>query len=172
VTGPVNETLNLDIVWTMPLMKEVVSAARGGGGVGASKTRYAIYAALAVLVAFVAIRSQNFWLLMYPLLIVVIIVLQRWFVARALQTELDAPMRQGLTRVTLGPNRVEMAHRLSTTTFEWPIFIKTIEGRLALHLMISKTVSLPIPYETLPEGMTRDDLRSRIEEWRAGGVFA
>lgn len=165
-------SIQLDIVWGLPLMKEVVSAARGaGGGVGAGKMRYAIYAGLAALAAIIAIKSANYGLLLYPALIVLIIFLQRWFVARTLQAELDAPLRQGLTRLTIGPGGIEMAHRLSTTTFQWPIIVGIIEGRLALHLMISKTISLPVPYASLPQSVTPADLRSRVEAWRAGGIF-
>jgi len=167
----VSKPLRLEFEWTIPILRDVGKAPRLG-----KKRRWLKFIPLiilAVMFAVAGVINRDYSTIVFVLFVIatVLFILPR-LSARSWQRELDMPMRRGNIVVMLGPAGADMIHPLTTSHFEWPAVVNIIEGKLALHLMLSPTISFPVPFDALPEGVTREDLKQRVDDWREGAVDA
>lgn len=158
-------------IWDAPLMREVMDVAQKRGGRRGARWRIVGFAVLAGFFIVMAWRLGDYFLLIFPLIFAVIPLLRSWSVGRWVKGELSSPLRQGPSTVKVGPDGLDVIHPLCQTHYEWPLVINVIDGDLALHLMVSPVTSMPVPDAALPEGISRDILRERVELWRTGGMF-
>jgi len=167
-----HEQLSFRLDWTPEILRGLIDAAWGGGRSSLKKfLTWFAWAAVFAWILFAAVRSDN-WIILFLLVFVATPLVSRWWAKeRWVKGELSSRLRHGTTTLTLGPNGIDADHPLSTEHYEWEAVQNIIEGKQALHLMLTPTTALPIPYSDLPAGMTREDLRQRIDLWRVGGTF-
>ena len=82
------------------------------------------------------------------------------------ETESTTESRLGETEVTVSERGIAAVHPLSESFSAWKGVVDVLDGPLALHVMTTPTTSLPLQDSALPDGMTRQDLRARIDHWR------
>lgn len=174
-----DDAIRYDLKWTPPLLREVYYLHYTTRRDGAKKIPAWLRFVLAVIVGALIGFGIGFMQIPLPKWLVWLVIgfgvgilvwgfYYRWAVGRWARREGESPLRQGVTAVELSPEGIRAAHPLSDSVIRWPALLAMREGPSALHLMVSENFSLPVPDEVLPSGLSRAEVRRRVEAWRSG----
>ena len=177
-----SDEIRLETAWTPALLKEVsylnLTAEGGGDGKRHRSTSALLILAIAVvlLLLFGPVRgllpSDWLWFALGLLVMRAVVTfvhipaMNRRRIARVM----SSPLSQGTRSLSLSEKGIIVEQAVSYSAYDWSAVQWVQQGELALHLMVGETLSVPVPFDALPEGVTADDLRGRVAAWRGEGA--
>lgn len=89
---------------------------------------------------------------------------------RRIARAMSSPLAQGPRSLTLSGKGIIVEQAVSYTAYDWNAVVGIQEQALALHLLVGDALSVPVPFDALPGGLTRDDLQQRVGAWRTAAA--
>lgn len=173
-----DQSIQLDTEWTPDLLNEVFwlnmtaikSRDRTRSRLMLLAMAVAAIASLAILVSPTSeIIPHNLVWFVLGLLVMRAIVIFVHIPAmnrRRIKRAMLSPLLRGPRSIKLSNEGIAIDQALSFARFNWPAVNEAQEEALALHLLVGEAQSIPIPFDSLPADVTREDLLRRVKQWR------
>jgi hypothetical protein len=82
-----------------------------------------------------------------------------------LKSASNAPARIGTRVISLDSRRMRIDHPGFFTEMQWACFVEAIDLKDGLLILTSDVEGHPVPAASLPESMSRDELKEQINLW-------
>ena len=177
-----SDDIRLEAAWTPELLKEVSRLNLTGPGNRQGRrhrrTVWLIVGAIAAVLVLLfgpvrgIVPAQMLWFVLGLLVMraVTTFVHLPALNRRRIAARLSSPLSQGPLSITVSGKGIIAEQAVSYTAYDWNAVTQVQEGPLALHLMMGEALSVPIPYDALPDGVDPENLQQRVEGWRAGAA--